>query len=431
MDSGLSDLWNDLRRRRVFQVAAIYAAGAWVIVQVADVVGPAINMPNWVMTAIVGFAMVGFPLAVILGWLFDVDKDGVHRTRPGSATGVFAIVVSVGLLGVVTAGFVCLIKPGEESAGVSFGFEPLANSIAVMPFADLSPNNEAEYFSDGIAAVLIHQLSAIAKLRVIASESSFAFKGEEADFRTIAGNLRAERLLIGSVQRSGNRLRISAQLIDSRTGESILSQLFDRGGDDIFEIQDEIALAVAREMEAPLEAATKERVTHLISDDQDAYELYLLALHEIKNAPPADGRERAIELLEEAIERDPELALAWALLANTVYWHGRAGHIPVDEGKRRSREYLARALELDPELSEAHALAIFIVAREDDDFEAARRSFEKAVEYGPSNMWAYMHFGRMLTSRGQYAEAVEVLSKGLQLYSYQPEPWLRMSLGDA
>ena len=156
MSSDLSNLWQDLRRRRVFKVAAIYAAGAWVIVQVADVVGPAINMSGWVMTAIVGFAMVGFPIAVTLAWLFDVGPGGVVRTRPSSATGIFAIVASLSILGAGTAGFVWLIKPGEYSETISLRFDPVANSIAVMPFADLTPDKSIEHFADGIAEVLIH-----------------------------------------------------------------------------------------------------------------------------------------------------------------------------------------------------------------------------------------------------------------------------------
>jgi TolB-like protein/tetratricopeptide (TPR) repeat protein len=430
MSSDFSNLWQDLRRRRVFQVAAIYAAGAWVLVQVADVVGPTINMPNWVMTAIVGFAIVGFPIAVILAWLFDVGSKGVVRTKPGSVTGIFAIIVSVGLLVAGTAGFVWFIKPGESLQQVASDFSPVANSVAVMPFADLSPDKDSEHLSDGIAQVLIHQLSMIAKLKVIASESSFAFKGAETDIRTIAKKLRAERLLVGSVQRSGDRLRISTQLIDSRTGESVWSELFDRHGEDIFDIQDEIAMAIADKMDAALEPEVRDRATQPVTDDLDAYELYFLAIHELRTTPLDSGSHRAIELLEEAVARDPEFALAWAKLASTVYWHGQRGYLPDGEGLRLSREYVARALELDPKLSEAHSNAVLLQAR-DDDFDGARQSFEKAVEYGPSNWRAYLTFGLVLNAQGRYPEAVEVLLKGLERNSYRPEPWLRVNLGYA
>jgi len=430
MSLDISNFWQDLRRRRVFQVAAIYAACAWVIVQVADVIGPAINMPERVMTAIVGFAMVGFPIAVILAWLFDVGPRGVVRTKPASATGILAIVISFALLGAGTAGFVWLIKPGEETDNVAFDFTPVANSVAVLPFVDLSPNKDSAHFSDGIAAVLIHQLSTIAKLKVIASESSFAFRSEDTDLRIIAQNLRVERILIGSVQRSGDLLRISTQLIDSRTGESIWSELFDRRGEDIFDIQDEIALAIAGKMDAALEPEVAERATAPITDDLDAYDLYLLALHEARTTPPGDGNHRTIELLELAIEKDPELSMAWAALASSMYWEGNRGYIPVDEGLRLSREYLSRALELDPKLSGAHAHAILIAAR-DGDFEGARRSFEKAIEYGPSNWRAYLTFGITLNGQGRYAEAVDVLLSGLELNPFRPEPWLRANLGNA
>ena len=426
MTLDLSVLWQDLRRRHVFQVAAIYAAASWIIVQAADVIGPAVNMPDRAMTAIVGFAIVGFPIAVILAWLFDVGPKGVVRTKPGSATGIFAIVISLGLLGAGTAGFIWVIKPGEQENVIAF--EPLANSVAVLPFIDLSPNRDSEHFSDGIAEVLIHQLSAIAKLRVIASNSSFAFRSEDPDFMSIARKLRAERLLTGSVQRSGGRLRISTQLIDPRTGESVWSELFDREGKDIFAIQDEIALAVAERMDAPLAPEVQERVTRVITENPDAYDLYFHGLDVSRNSSNEYGRAEAIEYFKQAVALDPDLALAWVALSHATYWDSGRGHIPRDEGLARSREYLATAFDIDPELSDAHAQAILFAGR-DRDFEAARRSFNKAVESGPSNWRAYLNFGIFLSNSGRYAEAIEVLSKGLELNPYKPEPWLRINLG--
>ena len=413
----------------MFQVAAIYAAVAWVIVQVADVIGPAINMPNWVMTAIVGFAMVGFPIAVILAWLFDVGPKGVVRTKPGSVTGILAIVVSLGLLGAGTAGFVWLIKPGQQAEGVALESHLLANSVAVMPFVDLSPNKDAEHLSDGIAQVLIHQLSMIAKLKVIASKSSFAFDREDTDYSSIARKLRAERLLVGSVQRSGDRIRISTQLIDSSTGESVWSELFDREGGDVFAIQDEIALTVAENMDAPLGSAIKERITRVITDNLDAYELYLLGTHHMRISQIDDGYATSIEYFEKAVALDPDLALAWAGLASTTFWHGTRGYISFDEGLRRSREYVARALEIDPELGEAHAHAGFLLGSIDRDLDAARQAFSRASEYSPNYWLAYLLYGLTLNNHGLEHEAAEVLAKGLELQPYEPEPLLRVNLG--
>lgn len=427
MSSGLANLWSDLRRRRVFNVAAIYAAVAWVTVQVADVIGPAVNMPDRVMTAIVGFVMIGFPIAIVLAWLFDVGPEGVVRTRPGSATGVLAIVMSLGLLGAGTAGFVWIIKSGQQPDGIAFDFDPIANSVAVLPFIDLSANKDSGHFSDGIAQVLIHQLSAIAKLRVIASDSSFAFKDDDTDIRSVARKLRVERFLTGSVQRSGDKLRISTQLIDARTGESVWTELYDRKGKDIFAIQDEIALAVAEKMGAPLAPEVQERVTRVITEDVGAYDLYFQGLDVARNSPYEYGFADAVEYLKRAVALDPELALAWVALSSATYWDANNGYIPRAEGFAKSREYLATALGIDPELSEAHAQAILFAAK-DRDFEAARRSFDKAVESGPSNWWAYQNFGNVLSGRGRHAEAIEVLSKGLELNPYKPEPRLRVNL---
>lgn len=431
MSFDLPSLWDDLRRRRVFQVAAVFAAGAWVIVQIADVVGPAVGMPQWVMTALVGCAIVGFPIAVILAWLFDVTPEGVRRTQPGSATGLFAICTSLALLVAGSAGFVWLIKPAAQSLELASDFEPIENSVAVMPFADLSPDRSLEHFAFGIADVLIHRLSPIAQLTIFSSDSTSNLNEPGRDDRTAARMLRAQRMLTGSVQRADGRYRISTRLIDTNTGRSLWAEQFDRAEEDIFEIQDEIALAVAREMNAVLDADVRQRVTGPLASDLDAYDLYLLAINKINNTPLDDGNAEGIELLEQAVAKDPTFALGWAILSSTVFWHAGRGLMPFEEGVNKSRQYLEKALKLDPELSEAHSQAMMFAGLHEGDFNAARRSFDRAIEYGPSNALAYNGFGMILQRNGRYEESLEVLSKGLLLNPYSATPFLRYNLGYA
>jgi adenylate cyclase len=342
-----------------------------------------------------------------------------------------AIVVSLGLLVAGTTGFVWLIKPGEQASEAALEFDLIAGSIAVLPFEDLSPDHNFVHFTDGISEVLIHQLSAIAELKVIASKSSFAVRDQSFDIRAIGQKLRAEMLLVGSVQRSGNILRISTQLVDTRTGESVWSEIFDREGKDIFAIQDEIALAVAGNLTEPLAPEIKSRVTQVITDDLDAYDLYLLGVHRAQNSVIDDGYAEAIEYFEQAVALDPDLALAWASLASMTFWHGTRGYIPFDEGLRKSREYLAKALAINPELGEAHSHASVLAGLIDRDLVAARLAFERAIEYSPSFWPAYLGFGITLTNYSRHAEAAEVLSKGLELQPYKPEPLLRANLGSS
>jgi TolB-like protein/Tfp pilus assembly protein PilF len=426
-----SSIWRDLRRRRVFRAAAIYAALTWVIVQIADVVGPAVNFPDRYMTTLVGIAIAGFPITIILAWLFDLTPDGVRRTKPGSATGVLAIVTSLTLLAAGTAGFVWLIKPGHDVAPASADAEMLADSIAVLPFRDLSPDGKSQHFADGIAEVLIHQLSTIEKIKVIASDSSFSLRDRATDFKSIGRLLGVERVLVGSVQRSGDKLRISTQLIDSRSGESVWTQLFDREAQDVFAIQEEIALAVADSLDTVIGATTRNRVRRPITDNADAFDLYTLALHRFKTTPINDGFIEVIDLLEQSLELDPDFALSWAALAGAVYWTIQSGYIPGEEGISRSREYVAKALELDPELSDAHAHMINLHGQVDRDFDAARRSFEKAIEYGPSNSQAYLSFGNILSRQDKFDEAVDVYLKGIELDPVNPGSWLLANLGRA
>ena len=262
MTTSLARIWNDLRRRRVFKVAAIYAAAAWVVVQVVGEFAPALYLPDWVMTALVVGVIIGFPIAVVLAWLFDVGPDGIVRTKPGSVTGVTAIALSIGLLVAGTAGFVVLIvpkSPAPDQSVASATFTPVENSIAVLPFLDLTADAEFGFFADGMAEVLIHRLAQLSELHVIARTSSFMFKGNNVDMREIGRTLNVGRVLEGSVQRSNGRLRIAAQLIDTQTGAHVWSKLFDREEADYFDIQDEISLAVAEAMEAAVSPEQRDR----------------------------------------------------------------------------------------------------------------------------------------------------------------------------
>jgi TolB-like protein/Tfp pilus assembly protein PilF len=426
------NLWQDLRRRNVVKVAAIYAASAWLVVQVADLLIdriPAISEPDQLMTWLIAAVIAGFPVAAILAWLFEIGPEGVVRTRPGSATGIGAIVVSLGLLVAGTAGLSALLRgDGRVAAGIEAGIAP--NRIAVMPFADLSPGGGALNLGAGIAETLRTQLQQIGDLRVISRGSSEAAQRNGLGLADIRSELRVPRLLEGSVQRAGGRLRVTAQLVDTQSAEAIWTNVFDRATDDIFAIQDEIVLAVADAMQAIISAELGARVTRHPTEDLDAYELYLLAKESAWTADIRSGYAEAIDLYTRALDLDPNMAAAWAGLASATFWHGMQGYVPYPEALEDSWEYSARALEIDPENGDTHAHRIILYSQRQQP-DLADEAFELAVRYNPSSPAPYLNYGIVQLGMQQYTRAIEVLRHGLDLQPYKPEPLLRANLASA
>ena len=422
MKADLAAVLTEIRRRRVFKTGAIYAAAAWLLVQVAGEVVPALYLPERTLTVIVVLSFVGFPVTLVLAWAFDIGPDGIVRTKPSSIRGVGAILFSAVALVGATALFVGFIVPDRSNLGRGYDFEAIDSSVAVLPFTNMSPDETQDYFGDGIADVLIHRLAQIKRLHVIARTSSFAFKDKNLDMRDIGKALNVTAILEGSVQRSDGKLRIAAQLIDARTGAHIWSKLFDRRDEDIFEVQDDIAIEVTRAMVQEISPGEESQLTRQLTDDLQAYDLYLLGQHQFWRTW---DYEKALEFYERAVETDPDFALAWTGLAEAhmmLIDNAQSGDHTVEQ----AREHIDRALDLDPTLGEAYTSEIhyynFI-----SDIDAARRSFEKAVEYSPNNVHSYTWFGNLLTRAGLLAESEQVLERALALNPLHPNTKANLS----
>ena len=418
MSCKLSQVFHDLKRRKVFRAAAIYVAVAWVVVQVASEFIPAFFLPDWTLTAVAALAIVGFPVTVVLAWLFDVGPTGVVRTRPGSAMGLSAIAISIALMIGATWLFVVIIVPepvDESEAYVTLDYSPVDNSVAVLPFTNMSADVANEFFGDGIADVLIHRLAQIEKLHVIARTSSFAFKGKDTDMREIGRKLNVEAILEGSVQQSGGNLRIAAQLIDAQTGAHLWSKLFDRRDEDLFDIQDDIAVEVATAITQSVTDDEVARLTADITNNLDAYDYYVLGQNALYKTFEFHD---AIEHFSAALELDPGFALAYAGLADaniSLSW------MPDDiDYVSRAKENVDKALEIDPELGEAHSAAVAYY-HATDNITKGREHFQRAIAAAPSYVYAYVWFGNMLVRSGDLDEGLEVLEKGLSLNPIHPQ----------
>ena len=383
-------IWRELKRRNVVRVAMGYAALCWMLIQIADTVFPRLMLPGWSVTLVIVTLAVGFPIVLVLSWLYELTPEGIkrdaeldHDTSPASATGRLIDYVIIGLLTLAVAYFAVdkfLIAGQQDLPAESAGAYP-ANSIAVLAFDDMSPDGDQGYFSDGIAEELLNLLAQIPELRVISRSSSFSFRDKDVRISRIAETLGVAHVLEGSVRKAGDQVRITAKLIDARSDTQVWSQRYDETLDDIFSVQDEIAAQVVDELRVELLG----EVPKVRPTDPEAYELYLQA-RDLKRQGSMDAFAASNELFRQALDIDPEYADAWAELGlNSI---NQAVFDPDASGAAfaRARRALQKALELDPEQALAHSGLAIIAMRKDNDLQEAARRMKRALEYGPDRV---------------------------------------------
>jgi TolB-like protein len=358
--------WAELRRRNVVRVAAAYLVVAWIVMQVVNVATPALDLPGWFDGAVFVLLAVGFAVAIVMSWVFELSAEGLKRTAPLEAGAPpappFTLADSALIVALVAVLGVSLFQVARPQAAPVPALEvaaPLASlddprpSIAVLPFADMSPDGDQEYFSDGLSEELLNQLAQIQDLRVIARTSSFAFKGRNTDMREIGQTLGVAHLLEGSVRKSDDRLRITAQLIRASDGSHLWSQTFERRLDDVFAIQDEIAFSVADRLSIALGVGENTRQRGG-TQNVAAYELVLRARDQMARTGEEQRGSVGAALYRSALALDPDYAQAWVGLANALRIWAVYETSRVDELLSESEEAADRALAIEPELADAH-----------------------------------------------------------------------------
>ena len=417
----MQTLLHELKRRRVFRVAGIYGVVSWVTAEVADVVFPALQLPDWTITFVIALLLLGFPVAMFFSWVFDIGPQGIERTEPlaeraaGMPSGerigyIILLVAAMGALGY-------LLFPAI--GGVDQ--DRTRDSIAVLPFADLSEDNSGEYFSDGMSEELLNLLVKVPDLRVAARTSSFAYKGEQVDVRDVARELGVDTVLEGSVRKSQNRVRITAQLIDAETGYHLWSDTYDRELEDIFAVQDEISAEIVKALKVTLGGAGEETqilVREAPTSNLEAYQFYLQARHQWKRRGEEPIR-KSIELFDQALSLDPEFARAYAgLAAAYVVLPGYAGEDPaqyVEKAANAARQALAR----DPNLAEAHA----VLAQIDNDagnWVDAEAAFFFATAMDPDDPTTHHWHSILLRNTGRLEAALEAAQTAFDLDPASP-----------
>ena len=348
---GRMSLIGELKRRSVFKVGAAYLVVGWLVIQAASIAMPAFDAPAWVLRVFILVVALGFPVALVLAWVFDVTPEGVKLDPTG--VGTKRVFTAAAILAALAVGW--FMRGGFGGGAQEFDAPLGPRSTAVLPFVNMSSDKENEYFSDGLTETLLHKLAQVAELKVAARTSSFAFKDKRDDIRAIGRELGVATVVEGSVQRAGDTLRITAQLVKTADGSHIWSRNYDRKVQDLFAIQDEIAIAVTEALVGALAPEAKAAIAKGGTQDLAAYDLYTKALgRRALSSFGALGEAEA--LLEQAIERDPKYVDAMNALASLWSAMAGTGKITAGDAEERIDRMLDRIEALDP--TSAHLLAM-------------------------------------------------------------------------
>ena len=390
----MASVWEELKRRNVVRVAIAYTIVSWLILQLTDVLMPLLALPEWVGRLVFLILLVGFPLALFFAWAFELTPDGLKKEknveRAESVSRITGRKLDFVIIGLLSVAVVFLILDNyvwttssvpSSGEGDLISADDLRKTIAVLPFANMSGDVSQEFFSDGITEELLNALAKVKGLKVISRTSAFAFKGRNLSIPDIAAILNVDHVLEGSVRKAGNRLRITAQLIDVKSDSHLWSQSYDRELSDIFSIQDEIARTVAESLQVTLLGNNAAVIAPARQTQIDVYTDYLLATQKMKDISFANLWE-AESLLIGAVERDPEYLPAIAALARVYDRMQKWVMISGTESARRARPLLDRALELDDQDGEVWQRLAFVRGME-GDFAGAQAAERRAYELDP------------------------------------------------
>jgi len=412
-------IFQELKRRNVFRVAVIYLVVSWLLMQVGDVMFPALRLPEWTITMLVAFLMLGFPFAMIFAWAYEITADGVQRTDdvldeqsilPDTGQKFNRLIVTVLALAVV----VLLVRAYVVEPSPTPIPQTMENSIAVLPFKNRSASTEnAEFFAAGVHDELLTLLSKIGGFKVI-SRTSVERLSPDLSIPEIGELLGVATILEGQVQRAGDRLRINVQLIRTTEEDHLWATTYDREltASNIFDVQSDIARSIADELHVQLSANDDTLLRTVPTDDIEALQSYMLARQRL-NHGTFESNEKAVAYLEKAVEMDPDYAEAWAALAHAYNRKYQTGQIGLQEYEVAATPAIARALEINDRLAEAHG-ELATLRWQTGDIVAAESSFRTALEIGPSDSQSLASYGQYLGSTGRPRDAIPIFRSALE-----------------
>jgi len=378
----------ELKRRHVFRVALAYAAVAWILIEVSATTFPMLRLPEWSSTLVLVLLLIGFPIALILAWAYEMTSGGLKRDTGGTET-----------------------ASDQGTTPETPTVETVSEqSIAVLPFVNMSDDASNEYFSDGLSEELLNLLARIPNFHVAARTSSFSFKGEKIDIPAVAKKLNVANVLEGSVRKAGNHIRITAQLINATDGYHLWSETFDRTLEDIFAVQDEIARSVVDALKIRLLG----EVPRARETDPEAYSLYLQGMYFVTSGER--GRfEHALTAFRQALDIDPHYAPAWSGLAHTYWYQVSYGVLAIEPGMKLSVAAVDRALDLDDTLVEALAVKALLSLSFGLDWRKAKAAIARGLELEPGNARIVLQAGGLAKAQGRFEEAEKLLRQAISL----------------
>ena len=406
----MSGFFEEVKRRKVYQVAVAYVIAAGGVIQLASASFPAWDLPNWALRVVIVLLLIGFPIALIFAWAFDITAQGIRVTPDAAAPkthrrrNVIMLVVT-GVIISAAAGFFLLPRVAAHKVD---------KSIAVLPFQNLSDEKENAYFADGIQDDILTNLSKIRELKVISRTSVMQYRGNAPNIRDIGKALGVSTVLEGSVRRSGNRVRVNVQLIDAATDEHVWANDYDRDLTDVFAIQSDLAHEIANALQAKLSDTEKALIERKPTENGEAYLAFVQA-HNLQNAFEDFGKlKQSEQLYARAVELDPKFALALGRYSQLESW---IFHIfdPTPERRQKARALAEQALQLQPDLPEAHLAMGFSYYYGDDNYDAAQKEFEIARRGLPNDSEVYSAIGAIQRRQGKWAESTANFEKAVSL----------------
>lgn len=410
--------FDELKRRSVLRMAGLYLVASWLILQVADLLLDAFEMPSWAMRFLVVCLVLGLPVALVFSWIFEWTPGSIkrddqastkHRESAARQRMNMAVVVLVVLgIGVFGIGRILPDMSDSESGDDVARVTVPDRSIAVLPFLNMSDDPDNEFFSDGLSEELLNVLTSIPELRVIARTSSFSFKGKDVDVRSIGEQLNVANVLEGSVRKSGNQVRITAQLINAGSGFHLWSESYDRTLDDIFAIQDEIAADVVAALKVSILGAAPQ----VVQTDPQAFSAYLQALHFYSRRSP-EGYRKALDYVQQCIEIDPEYVPAWTLLSSVYANEALRGTMPFVEANELALAATERALQINPNFPYANSARAWLATTYQRDYATAALFYKRALDQSPGNPIILGNAAVLVRTLGRLDQAIDLSEQSI------------------
>ena len=412
----MTSFFAELKKRKIYRVAAVYVVTAWVIVQIASQVLPPFDVPRWVLSALVILLALGFPFVLVMAWAFDLKPDSSETettTWAAGDTARYRGFLVVGGIAVAAGLAFAYWKLGPTTHGIRRGE---SKSVAVLPFESLSEDKENTYFANGIQEEILTRLTKIGALKVISRSSTQPYGSRPANLAEVAKQLGVTHLVEGTVQKSGEQVRINVQLIEARTDSHVWAESFDRKLTDLFGVESEVAEKIAASLKAELTGEEHRALAIKPTINPAAYDAFLRGLaYERTAAVEPDTFQNAVRFYNEAVKADPAFAVAWAHLAamHSDMYHFGFDHTPARLAAMKAAA--ETAMRLQPNLGESHSAWGFYLYRGVKDYAAAEQAFQRAHELLPNDAWSLSAVAFVNRRQGKWEEALRILEKVAQL----------------